>query len=422
MKKESNFWKLVFGSGGVTACNVLRAFVINKLLAVFLPPSMFACVGQLQNLMTMGQATSSLAMQNGWVSLTAQNHKDHEKMLGIWRGGFRITTFATIFTCIAAVLFCFMAPLDLMFPGIHTRLVQAAILFALPGILAMNIITITSSVMNGLGEYRRWAVIGVSSSLLQCVWVAFFLYTGHLSVLSIIATQSIVAGVLAGQIACKAGFSFNVIRKTALDTRSPWFSFAIMGIIPMVLNPVVLTVIRSFIGNKFGWDAAGIWQGVWKISDFFAAGFSAILGVILLPKISRELSKKEFWATFNPVLYKMFGITLAVVAVIFLCRHWVVAILLSSSYAGAADYMPIQLIGDFFRTGGWALGLVLIARRETFTFVVAEVLSNVYLAVGTVVFSKFFAFNGPMMAYASENILYFMALYIVVRRLKWNIR
>ncbi|WP_407443892.1 O-antigen translocase [Fibrobacter sp.] len=420
MKKESNFWKLVFGSGGVTACNVLRAFLINKLLAVFLPPSMFACVGQLQNLMTMGQATSSLAMQNGWVSLTAQNRKDREKLVGIWHGGFRMTTYATIFTCILAVFFCFMAPLHLLFPGIPTRLVQAAILFSLPGILAMNIVTITSSVMNGLGEYRRWALIGILASFLQCVWVAFFLYSGRLSVLSIIATQSVVAGVVAAQIASRAGFSFNVIRRTALDTRSPWFSFAIMGIVPMVLSPVVLTVMRSFIGNEFGWEAAGIWQGIWKISDFFAVGFSAILGVVLLPKISRELSKKEFWATFNPILFKMFGITFVVVAILFACRQWVVAILLSSSYAGAADYMPLQLVGDFFRTGGWALGLVLIARQETFKFLMAEIFSNIYLTVGTIVFSKLYEFSGPILAYASENILYFVALYIVVRRLKWK--
>ena len=420
MKNESKFWKLVFGSGGVAACNMLRAFVVNKLLAIFLPLSTFACVGQLQNLMSVGQAMSSLAMQNGWVSLTAQNLGDRTKLLGIWRGGYRLTVFATIFTCIVAVLFCFLAPLESLFPGIHPRLVQAAILFSLPGIVAMNMITIASSVLNGLGEYKRWALVGIASSLLQCIWVAFFLYTGRLSVLSIIATQSVIAGIFAARVASGAGFSLGLLRKSVLDVRSPWFAFAAMGLVPMLLNPIVLTVIRSYVGGEFGWNAAGVWQGVWKVSDFFAAGFSAILGVILLPKISDKLTKREFWAMFNPILYKMFGLTLVVVALLFVCRHLVVSILLSSTYAAVADYMPIQLVGDFFRTGGWALGLVLIARGETVRFLVAEVLSNVYLAVGTVVFSKMYGFSGAMIAYASENILYFVALYIVVRRLKWN--
>lgn len=420
MNGESKFWKLVFGSGGVAACNMLRAFVVNKLLAIFLPLSTFACVGQLQNLMSIGQAMSSLAMQNGWVSLTAQNRGDRTKLVGIWRGGYRLTVFATIFTCIAAVLFCFLAPLETLFPGIHPRLVQAAILFSLPGIVAMNMITIASSVLNGLGEYRRWALVGIASSLLQCIWVAFFLYTGHLSVLSIIATQSVIAGIFAARVASGAGFSFGLLRKSVLDVRSPWFAFAAMGLVPMLLNPIVLTVIRSYVGSEFGWNAAGVWQGVWKVSDFFAAGFSAVLGVILLPRISAKLTRNEFWRMFNPILFKMFGLTLVVVALLFVCRHFVVAILLSSTYAAVADYMPVQLVGDFFRTGGWALGLVLVARGETVRFLVAEVLSNVYLAVGTVVLSKMFDFSGPMLAYASENILYFICLYVVVRRLKWN--
>ena len=123
---------------------------------------------------------------------------------------------------------------------------------------------------------------------------------------------------------------------------------------------------------------------------------------------------------FSPILAKMFGLTLVVVAVVYLCRHLVVSLMLSGSYAAVADYMPLQLVGDFFRTGGWALGLVLVAHRETVKFIVAEVLANAYLLGGTVVFSKLFEFNGPMLAYASENILYFIGLFIVVRRLKWN--
>ena len=127
MSTDLKFAKLFAGSTAVTLFNALRAFAINKLLAVFLPPAMFACVGQFLNLMTIGQATSSLAMQNGWTALTAQNKDNHEKLLGIWRGGIRLTTFASLITFSVALVFCFMAPLDVLFPGIPLRLAQAAI-------------------------------------------------------------------------------------------------------------------------------------------------------------------------------------------------------------------------------------------------------------------------------------------------------
>lgn len=420
MEHSSKIWKLFFGSGSVTLFNTLRAFVINKLLAVFLPPAAFACVGQFMNWMNIGQATSSLAMQNGWVSLTAQNKDNVKNLHGVWRGGFRLTTFATIFTCIAAVLFCFIAPLDKMLPGVHPRLAQAAILFALPGILATNMVAICSAVMNGLGLVKRWALIQVVASLFQMLWVAFFLYSGRLSVLSIIATQSVVAGIFAARVAARAGFNIKTFRESVLDVRKPWWSYAMMGLVPMIVAPLVLMFVRSLIGSELGWNAAGIWQGVYKISDFFASIFSAILGVLILPRIRRDMTRESFRKEFYPIFLRMMGFTLAFCIALYFGRSLVVAILLSDAYAPAADYMPIQLLGDFFRSGGWCLGMVLVARRETKAFLFIEVGANLLFAVGSFVGIRLFEMQGPMLAYAFENFVTLVALAITVGRLKWN--
>ena len=420
MPVKPNYTKLFAGSGAVTLFNALRAFAINKLLAVFLPPAAFACVGQFLNLMTIGQATSSLALQNGWTALTAQNKDSNEKLLGIWRGGLRLTTFASLFTFIAALLFCFMAPLESFLPGVPQRLAQAAVLFALPGIFATNIITISAAVMNGLGENRKWATINIVASIWQVLWVAFFLYSGRLSVLSIIATQSIVAAFFAIRMAAQAGFSVKHIWKTALDTRGPWLSYALMGLVPMALTPVVLTVMRMLVASNFGNDAAGIWQSIWKVSDFLFMAMSAILTVVLLPRVSPKMSRIDFFGMFNPLLLRIMGVSLALIAVLYFGRGILVQVLFSSAYMGAVDYLPLQLVGDFFRAGGYALALVLIARAETTKFIVVEIGSEIFLALGTFVGIKLFDFNGPMLAYAVENFLYLVTLYILVRRLKWN--
>ena len=420
MSSNSNYTKLFAGSGAVTLFNALRAFAINKLLAIFLPPAAFACVGQFLNFMSIGSATSSLALQNGWTALTAQNKENRDKLLGIWRGGLRLTTFASLLTFVVALLFCFMAPLETLLPGVPTRLAQAAILFALPGVFATNIITISAAVMNGLGENRKWALINIVTSMWQVLWVAFFLYTGRLSVLSIIATQSIVAAIFASQIAGRAGFSVKQIWKTALDTRGPWLSYALMGLVPMVLSPVVLTVMRMTVASSFGNDAAGIWQSVWKVSDFLFMAMSAILTVIILPRVSAKMSRGDFFRMFHPLLLRIMGISLVMVAALYFGRSILVQVLFSQAYMGAVDYLPLQLVGDFFRAGGFALALVLIARAETKSFLAVEIGSEILLAAGTFVGIKLVEFNGPMAAYAFENFCYFVVLYILVWRLKWN--
>ena len=420
MSSNSNYTKLFAGSGAVTLFNALRAFAINKLLAIFLPPAAFACVGQFLNFMSIGSATSSLALQNGWTALTAQNKENRDKLLGIWRGGLRLTTFASLLTFVFALLFCFMAPLETLLPGVPTRLAQAAILFALPGVFATNIITISAAVMNGLGENRKWALINIVTSVWQVLWVAFFLYTGRLSVLSIIATQSIVAAIFASQIAGRAGFSVKQIWKTALDTRGPWLSYALMGLVPMILSPLVLTVMRMTVASNFGNDAAGIWQSVWKVSDFLFMAMSAILTVIILPRVSSKMSRGDFFRMFHPLLLRIMGISLVMVAALYFGRSILVQVLFSQAYMGAVDYLPLQLVGDFFRAGGFALALVLIARAETKSFLAVEIGSEILLAAGTFVGIKLVEFNGPMAAYAFENFCYFVVLYILVWRLKWN--
>jgi PST family polysaccharide transporter len=254
----------------------------------------------------------------------------------------------------------------------------------------------------------------------QVVWVAFFLYTRQLSVLSIIATQSVVAAFFAIQIASRAGFSVKRIWKTALDTRGPWMSYALMGIIPMVASPIVLTFMRTTIANHFGCDAAGIWQSVWKVSDFLFMAMSAILTVILLPRVSPQMSRSDFFKMFHPLLLRIMGIALVMIAVLYLGRSILVQVLFSQAYMGAVDYLPIQLVGDFFRAGGFALALVLIARRETVAFLATEIGAEILLAVGTFVGIRFVEFNAPMLAYAFENLAYFIVLYVLVWRLKWN--
>ena len=123
---------------------------------------------------------------------------------------------------------------------------------------------------------------------------------------------------------------------------------------------------------------------------------------------------------FHPLLLRIMGISLAMIVALYFGRSLLVQVLFSKAYMGAVDYLPLQLVGDFFRAGGYALALVLIARRETVAFLVTEIGAELLLAVGTFVGVRLLEFNGPMAAYAFENFAYFVVLYVLVWRLKWN--
>lgn len=418
--KTSGFWKQSAGSAVATAIRIVCAFVTNKFLASVMGPVGFAAVGQLQNLISFGQGTSSLALQNGWVSLTAR-YKEKEQELGpIWRGGFRLSVYASLATAVFFALFAFLAPLESVFPGVPTRLLQAAILFAIPGIIALSVTTICQAVMNGLSDYKRWASITIISSVLNCVWVIAMVQTHSLSVLSAVATQSLLSCVFAIWNAKKGGFKYKRFNALLSSNTRIWRGYALMGLVPMVLTPALYMFVRSFLGSQFGWDAAGLWQGAVRISDFFNVGFSSVLGVVLLPRLSAAVAPEEFHRTLRGLLLRVMVLAGIAVGVLFLLREYVVVFALSQSFLPLKELIPMQFVGDFFKAGCWCLGLALVARKETVAFLSVEIGADILFAGLTVLGTSFFGYHSPFVAYAIENIICFGTLLILLRRLSWK--
>lgn len=403
-----------------TAVRIACVFVTNKFLAAVMGPVGFAIVGQLQNLITLGQGTSSLALQNGWISLTAR-YKDDEKKLGpVWRGGFRLSVYASIFTAIVFALFALLAPLQTIFPGIPTRYMQAALFFAIPGMVALTVTAVCSSVMCGLSDYRRWAAITTVSSALNCFWIVLMVQTQSLTVLSAVASQSIVSCLFAIWNAHRGGFRYKRFGAQLVANFKPWRSYVAMGLVPVILSPLLYLFVRSFLGNHFGWDVAGFWQGAMRISDFFVVVFSSVLGVVLLPKLSAAPSKEAFFGILKPSLLRILGIALVMVLLLAIFREQVICIALTEKFLPLENFIRIQFVGDFFKAGCWCLGLALIARGQTLRFLLSEIGADVLFALLMFGGVSIFGYRSPFVAYAVENAVCFLILLPVVWRMPWK--
>lgn len=420
--KEALFWKQSATSAVATAIRIVFAFLTNKFLAMVTGPVAFAAVGQLQNLLNIGHATSSLSLQNGWVALTAR-YKEMEKSLGpIWRGGFRISVYASIATSIFFALFTFIAPLEQIFPGMPKRMLQASLLFAIPGMISLSVTSICAAVTNGLSDYKRWAAITAVSSVLNGLWVVLTVQTKSLTVLSAVATQSVVSCLFAVWNAHKSGFRYKRFRAELDANFKPWRGYAAMGLTPMILTPALYLCIRSFLGNSFGWDAAGFWQGAVRISDLFNVGFSSILGVVLLPRLSAASSRTEFQKISKALLIRTLTLAAIAIAVLAVFREPVIVFALSEKFRPLSECILPQFAGDFFKAGCWCLGLSLIARKETVAFLSVEIFADVLFAALTIFGANVWGYHSPFIAYAIENAASFSILIVLVRRIPWKDR
>ncbi|MBO7500009.1 MAG: O-antigen translocase [Fibrobacterales bacterium] len=416
MKDGAGFWKVVCGSGGVTAVRALCAVAANKALALALGPSLFASVAQFQNLLAIGQSASSLGLQNGWVALTARSKDDPDRLAEAWRGGVLLACLGWLALSAALAAFAFAAPLETLFPGVAPGTARAALLLSVPGILCANAAAVCASAMNGLRRFALWGAAGILSPVLQLLWLVAFLDSGEGLVLAALATQSALPAAVSAALALKAGFSPRAWLRAKRAAVREWLDFAGMGIVPAVCGPLAAIAVRQAAGGTLGWDRAGLLQGCWRISDFFSLGISSALGVWLLPRLAANADSEPLWTAVRPALGRAMLLALAGAAFVAAFRSELVPLLFSDSFAGMEELLPLQLAGDVLRSGGWCLGLGLVARRKTKLFVSAEVLSQLFFAALAVGLMPALGLRAPLLAYAAENGLYLAALLVAVRR------
>ena len=416
MDGRAGFWKVAFGSGGVPAVRTLCALAANKALALALGPSLFAAVAQFQNLLAIGQSASSLGLQNGWVALTARNGNDPDRLAEAWRGGVLLAGLGWLALSAAIAAFAFAAPLEALFPGVAPGTARAALLLSVPGILCANAAAVCSSAMNGLRRFALWGAAGLLSPVLQLLWLVAFLDSGEGLVLAAHATQSALPAVLSAALALKCGFSPRAWLRAKRAAVREWLDFAGMGIVPAVCGPLAAIAVRQAAGGTLGWESAGLLQGCWRISDFFSLGISSALGVWLLPRLSANADSEPLWTAVRPALGRAMLVALLAAAAVAALRGELVPLLFSESFAGMEDLLPLQLAGDVLRSGGWCLGLGLVARRKTKLFVSAELLSQLLFVSLAICLMPALGLRAPLLAYAAENGLYLAALLVAVRR------
>lgn len=402
-------------SGTVAFVRILMSFLTNKILAVVLGPVSFAMVGQFQNIMMVTQAGGSLALQNGWVSLTAQYAKEEERRIALWRSGGILSGIGFLFVFVILFILSLTGALGFLFPFVSEKTLQIALLCAIPGTFAMVLISIVQSIANGFSAFRLWSILSISTYVTQALWVVLFVLWNHDYVLIGLATQSILALIISF-IICHKKKVFSRLFTNSSAGFGEWKKFALMGIIPMVFMPFVLTVNRSLIGTSLGWDQAGLWQGAFRISDLFNVGISSVLGVVLLPRLS-ELKKER--AFFKTLWFSLLGVLLVafcLISIMCFFREFVVQFVLSKDFLPITNQMFIQWIGDFFRTGSWCLGLGLIVKQAAKTFLFLEILSHFLFLILCYIGISRIGIAAPFYAYAIENVIGFGLLFLFTLR------
>ncbi|XKM13827.1 O-antigen translocase [Orbaceae bacterium ac157xtp] len=403
---------VTFFSGILTLVKMASGFVIAKVVAVYAGPAGMAMLGQIQNIATSLNGIVNAPVGSGIVRYTAENHnKGIEYCSAWWKASFRwVIIFLTI---IIPICFLFSTELSewLLNDPTYNWIIQLIAIF-LP-LTAIG--TFINSVINGQQQYKRFVIMGMCSVVISTLIMVFCIIQYEIKGALVAASiQSGLIGIVMiigtlRQPWFKLSFLFGSTEK---ENRKKIGGYILMAITSAIMMPLSLVMVRNIIIDNVGWDGAGQWQAVWKISEAYLAVITISLGTYFLPKLSTLNRIEDIKKEINQTIKIVIPIVIAMSLAVYLLRDIIINLLFTKQFHEARELFAIQLIGDVVKITSWIYAYPMLSRGATKWFVCLEIIFSITFVILTWFLIPCFSVKGANIAYVINYLFYFLMVYL----------
>ncbi len=396
-----------FGWGsGIALVRLACSFLSIKVTAVVLGPAGLALVAQLGNLVMLLQSMLGQALVTGSVRLAAEHAAD---------AALRARVRATALWLAMGVVGAGALALAVLAPPVAGWLLadaSQAVVVALVG-LAVAAAVWADLLHGALGVSKEMGLIGraqIGAALLGlavfapsawrwgldgALWASLAVYA-LASVLSTVLVLRRSKGVRLREFFGR--FDAAIARRLA--------GFYPMMIVNGALPPLALILVRDTLGVTLGFEAAGLWQATWRLSEAYQMVIFSSVTLFFMPALGECAAQPAAWR--RQVLRTLVlasAATAAMALVIGVLRAPIVHLVLSASFEPVIDLMPLQLVGDVFRVAGWILGMALVGALRTRWFVAVVLLWTLVFVGGTRVLVPVLGLGAALWAYLAAGVL-----------------
>ena len=402
-------------TGVSTVIKLITAFVINKVISVYVGPSGLAIIGQLQNFNSIVMSFANGAINSGVVKYTAEHREDIEKKSRFFSTAIVITLVCSVLAGVVLALF------SSYFSELILKSSEYTSVFVVFGftVILFSLNTLLMAILNGQKEIKKYVLVNIAGSLFSLVFTSFLIMQLNLlgALYALVVNQSVIFFVTLTFVLKASWFKLEYFKKGA-DKQSliKLGKYAAMAITSALTVPVSHLIIRNYIGENLSWDDAGYWQGIWYISTMYLMLVTTSLSVYYLPRLSeiqdnQEL-KKEILSGYKIIL----PIVSVVALSIFLLREYVILIAFTEKFMPMIDLFAWQLIGDVIKIASWLLGYLMLAKAMTRIFIYTEISFSVLFVLLSIVFVDTFGLVGITYAFSLNYFLYLIMMILIFRK------
>lgn len=396
-------------NGIAVMVKMLTLLGINKILAIYVGPAGYAALGQFQNAVQMITIFASGAINTGVTKYTAEYHDDEAKQHKVWRTAGTIALLGSLVT--GTVIALFNQALASWF--LKNSSYGGVFLWFAATLLFFTFNTLLLAILNGKKEILRYVLANIAGSIFALVVttilaIRFGLY-GALVALAIYQSITFFITLLL----CYKAPWFTVSqlfggidKQTAIDLGK----YAAMALTSAACVPVSHILVRNYLGERFGWAAAGYWEASWRLSVAYLMLATTTFSVYYLPKLS-ELKKSD---EIKKEIIHAYKIILPVAAlsglIIYLLRDFIIEVLFTADFSPMRELFAWQIIGDVLKMGSWILAYLMLGKAMFKLFMITEIVFAAGFVILTWIFTSTIGLEGVAVAHAVNYGIYWIVL------------
>lgn len=400
-------------NGAAVATRMGTALLLNKILAIYVGPAGYAVIGQFQNLVSMVITFATGATNTGVTKYTAQYYDDQDAQQKLWQTAGTLTGFASLAAALLIVLLRHRLAIALL----DDAKLSSVFFWLAGGLIFTSFNALLLAMLNGKKEVRRYVISNIAGSLIGlAVTGALALYYGlYGTLVALSINQALVFFVTWWQVSGTAWFEwrflfgrFDRTHATAL------MGYVAMAAVTAIAAPLSQIAVRDDLAGQFGWDYAGYWDAMWRISSIYLTFITTTLTLYYLPRLAEirkpEELRREIITTYRLVV----PITAIISLSIFLLREYVVRILFTADFSPMTELFAWQLAGDVVKISSWVLSFVMLGRGMTREFIVTEALFALSFWAAAALFTRFLGFQGVAIAHFVNYTIYMVVMWYLI--------
>lgn len=407
---------VTFFTALLTFVRMAAGFLIAKVIALYAGPTGIAMLGQLQSIVAGLSGVANSAAGTGVVKYTAEhNLKGFEYCSPWWRASLQwIIILCSIIAPIAILISPILSRWLFNSNDFYWLIIVTAVL--LP-ISAFG--TLVTSIINGLEKYRRYVVLGMISSIVSSFIMVIMIIKANIFG-ALIATSfqnALIALIMILGVSKEKWFKLCYFwGKVDFIFRKDIGRYILMSATAAITMPIALVCIRNILVFYVGWEQAGYWQAVWKISEAYLAIITIALSTYYLPQLSKLSSFNEIKKEAQRTALVLIPIVIILSFLVYLLRDIIIYVLFTKEFATARDLFSVQLIGDVLKIFAWIFAYPMISRGAIKWYVISEITFAVFFVLLSWLFICLFGLQGANIGYTVNYMFYAMFMYVNMKK------